>query len=102
MAIGHVLTGRPVPVAVQWVLALLLFGGAVAGATLRLRSWRRIARAVAVLALCGTIAAWVLAAVQPGAAPYTVRIVSPPQNAVVTSPVTVTICGFYADGIRFP
>ena len=100
--IAHVLTGSPIPIAVQWLVGALLFGGALAGASLHSGRRRRIAAAVALCALAATVTFWVVAAIQPGAAPYAVRIVAPQQNALVNSPVAVTLCGFYADGTRVP
>ena len=102
MGIGHVLTGSPIPVAAQWVIAVLLFGGALAAVTLRSRTQRRIAGSVAFIALGGTIITWVVGAFQPGAAPYALRIIAPPQDASVVSPVTITVCGVHPDGTEVP
>jgi hypothetical protein len=100
--IAHVLTGSPIPAAVQWLLAALLFGGALAAAWLRSGRRRLIAAGVAGCALVATLASWVIAALQPGAAAYAVRIVAPQQNAVVSSQVALTVCGFYPDGTKVP
>jgi hypothetical protein len=80
----------------------LLFGGALAAAWQRSRRRRLLAAVVAACALVATVVSWVVAALQPGAGPYAVRIVAPLQNAQVGSPVALTVCGFYPDGTRVP
>ena len=100
--IAHVLTGSPVPLAAQWVAAALLFGGGLAAVAARRRTWRVVATALAVCGLGGTLTAWVAAAVQPGAPPYSLRIASPMNGARVVSPLTLTVCGVRADSSTVP
>lgn len=100
--IAHVLTGSPVPLAAQWVAAALLFGGGLAAVALRSRAWRVVATTLAVCGLGGTLTAWVAAAIQPGAPPYSLRIASPVNRARVVSPLTITVCGVRTDGSTLP
>jgi hypothetical protein len=100
--IAHVLIGSPVPLAAQWVAAALLFGGGLAAVAVRRRAWRIVATALAVCGLGGTLTAWVAAAVQPGAPPYSLRIASPANGARVVSPLTLTVCGVRADSSTLP
>jgi hypothetical protein len=100
--IAHVLTGSPIPLAVQWLLGALLFGGVLGAVWVRRRRVRRVAVAIALCALAATVTSWVVAAIQPGAAPYALRIIAPQQNAIVANPVVLTVCGVYADGTRVP
>ena len=100
--IAHVLTGSPVPLAAQWVAAALLFGGGLAAVAARRRAWRIVATAVAVCGLGGTLTAWVAAAVQPGASPYSLRIATPVSGIPVLSPVALTVCGVRPDGSTLP
>jgi hypothetical protein len=96
--IGHILSGSPVPDALQWLAAALLFGGAAAALATQRRLQRRVAIAVAASGLVGTVAAWGVAAAQPGVAPYAIRIAAPQSGALVASPVTLTVCGVRGDG----
>ena len=94
--IAHILSNLPWPV--QWGLALLMFGGALAVFAVR-RSVIRIAGAV--VALCGIgglIASWILSPALLVPAPYRVRIVSPAPGAQVGSPFTLTVCGVPTTG----
>src|SRR6202011_1434643 len=100
--IAHVLIGSPVPLAAQWVAAALLFGGGLAAVALRRRVWRVVATALAVCGLGGTLTAWVAAAVQPGAPPYSLRIASPMNGARVVSPIAITVFGVRPDGAALP
>jgi hypothetical protein len=100
--IAHLLTGSPVPISVQWLAAAALFGGAVAAASLRRRAWRITAGVVAACGLAGTVTAIVATAVQPGAPPYTIRIVAPATGSRLASPVLLTVCGVQADGTTRP
>ncbi|HYL72414.1 MAG TPA: hypothetical protein VEY89_14025 [Candidatus Dormibacteraeota bacterium] len=100
--IAHILTGSPVPLGLQWLAAVLLFGGLLAAFALRGRAWRVLAAALAVLGFGGTAASWALAAVQPGAPPYGMRIIAPRDGAQVASPVTLTVCGVRGDGSTLP
>lgn len=100
--IAHVLTGSPVPFAVQWLAAAALFGGVVAALTSRARTWRWLALAVSVLGLAGTLATWAVAAVQPGSPPYFLRIVAPAPGERVAPLVTITVCGVRGDGRMVP
>jgi hypothetical protein len=100
--IAHVLTGSPVPLAAQWVAAALLFGGGLAVVAARRRAWRVVATALADCGLGGTLTAWVAAAVQPGAPPYSLRIASPANGTRVVSPLTLTVCGVRADSSTLP
>jgi hypothetical protein len=84
------------------LLGALLFGGVLAAVWARSRPARRVAAAVALGALAATVASWVVSAMQPGAAPYTLRVIAPQQNSAVGNPVVVTVCGVYADGTRVP
>lgn len=100
--IAHVLTNNPVPLPVQWLLAILFFGGALAMLALRRRGWRIAAAVATVCGLSGTISSWVVAAIQPGVAPYTLRIAAPSPGALVASPVLLTVCGVRGDGSELP
>jgi hypothetical protein len=100
--IAHVLTNNPVPLPVQWLLAILFFGGALAMLALRRRGWRIAAAVATVCGFSGTVSSWVVAAVQPGVAPYTLRIAAPSPGAVVASPVLLTVCGVRGDGSEVP
>jgi hypothetical protein len=100
--IVHVLIGSPVPLAAQWVAAALLFGGGLAAVAVRQRGWRIVATALAVCGLGGTLTAWVAAAVQPGAPPYSLRIASPVNGARAASPLTLTVCGVRTDSSTLP
>ena len=94
--IAHVLTGSPIPAAAQWLVASLLFAGAVAALVARRRAWRRTAVAVAALGLAGTVTTFAVDAAQPGLAPYSLRIVAPLGQ---TQPSAVfTVCGVRGDG----
>lgn len=99
---AHVLTGSPVPLAAQWAAAILLFAGGLAALTLRSRPLRLLAAGLAICGASGTVIAWLLAAAQPGAAPYAVRIVEPTSGASVASPLTLTVCGVRSDGRTLP
>ncbi|MBV9100520.1 MAG: hypothetical protein JOZ46_04265 [Candidatus Dormibacteraeota bacterium] len=99
---AHVLVGSPVPQALQWLAAVLLFGGALAAVALRSRTRRAAACVVAALGAAGTAAAWTLAAVQPGPAPYALRITAPADGARASSPLTLTVCGVRGDGTTVP
>ena len=94
--IGHVLSGTVLPVGVEWLAAVLLFGGAFAGLATRRRGWRRAAAATAGVGLVVTVVGFVADATLPGRAPYGLRIVAPvtrtPPDAVFT------ICGVNGDG----
>lgn len=100
--VAHLLTGSPVPLVFQWLAAVLLFGGGVTAFALHQRRWRVVAAAVACAGFCGTVSSWVLAAVQPGAPPYAIRIVAPSSGERVSSPVVLTVCGVRSDGTRVP
>ncbi len=98
--IAHILSNLPLPL--QWGLALLIFGGALAVFAVR-RSAIRIAGAVA--ALCGVgglVASWILSPALLVPAPYAVRIVSPAPGAEVGAPFTLTVCGVPATGPMVP
>ncbi len=96
--IAHVLTGSPVPLALQWLAAGLLFGGALGAVALHSRRRRAVALALGCAGLGGTVASLVLAAVQPGPAPYAIRIAAPLSGSTVSSPVVLTVCGVLPDG----
>jgi hypothetical protein len=100
--IAHLLTGSPVPLSVQWLAAAALFGGAVAVASLRRRAWRITAGVVSACGLAGTVIAIVATAIQPGAPPYTIRIVAPASGSTLSAPVLLTVCGVRSDGTSRP
>ena len=100
--IAHILTGSPVPLGLQWLAAVLLFGGLLAACALRGRGWRVLAAAAAVLGFGGTATSWALAAVQPGAPPYSVHIAAPRDGTHVASPLTLIVCGVRGDGSTLP
>jgi hypothetical protein len=100
--IAHLLTGSPIPLAVQWLAAAALFGGAVAVVSFRTRAWRTAAAVVATCGLAATATSCVAAAVQPGAPPYTLRIAAPETGSSVSSPVLLTVCGVRGDGTTQP
>lgn len=100
--IAHVVTGSPVPVAVQWLAAAALFGGALAALTLPSRGLRRLAIVISVCGFVGTVTTWVVAAVQPGRPPYSLRIVAPAPGERVAPLVTITVCGVRGDGTMTP
>ena len=94
--IAHVLTGGPIPSAVQWLVASLLFAGAVAAFILRRRALRRAALAVAALGLAGTATTWVVDAGQPGPGPYGLRIAGPHGESQPDA--VFTVCAVFGDG----
>ena len=100
--IAHVLTGNPVPLALQWLVAALLFGGILAALAARRQLLRRAAIAVAICGLLGTVSTFVIGALQPGPAPYSLRIVAPAANTSVTQHVVFTVCGVRGDGTMTP
>ena len=90
------LSGGAEPLAVEWLAAALLYGGAFAAVVIRRRPWRRALIGVSVVGLGLTVAGWVAEGSQPGPAPYGVRIVAPGR---ATSPDAVfTVCGVLGDG----
>jgi len=99
---AHLLTGSPVPLALQWLVAVLLFGGVLGAVTLRSRSWRVVATGIACCGFGGTVATWVVAVVQPGAPPYALRVAAPPNGTHSASPVLLTVCGVRPDGSLLP
>ncbi|MBV8301544.1 MAG: hypothetical protein JOY68_06445 [Candidatus Dormibacteraeota bacterium] len=100
--LAHVLTGSPIPGAVQWLVAAALFAGLVGALALKTPVQRRTAGVVAALGFVGTVISWVFAAVQPGPPPYLVRIESPSNHATVSQLVTLTVCGVLGDGTLVP
>ena len=93
--IAHVPSGSVLPVGVEWLAAVLLFGGAFAALATRRRGWRRAAAAAAGVGLVVTVAGFVADTTLPGPAPYGLRIVAPrtrtPPDAVFT------VCGVRGD-----
>lgn len=101
--IAHVLSGSVLPAGVEWIAAVLLFGGAFAALATRRRRWRRVAAAAAGVGLVVTATGFVADATLPGPAPYGLRIVAPqtrtPHGAVFTAQDAVfTVCGVRGDG----
>ena len=98
--IAHILSNLPWPV--QWGLALLIFGGALAVFAVR-RGVIRIAGAVVALGgIGGLIASWILSPALLVPAPYAVRIVSPVPGVEVGSHFTLTVCGVPTTGPMVP
>jgi hypothetical protein len=98
--IAHIVSG--LPLALQWGLALLIFGGGLLVFAVR-RSALRIAGGVAAFCGAGALAAsWILSPALIVAPPYAVRIVSPSPGADVGAPLTVTVCGVPASGGLIP
>jgi hypothetical protein len=98
--IAHILGNLPLPL--QWGLALLIFGGALAVFAVR-RGVIRIAGAAAALCGVGGLAAsWILSPALLVPAPYPVRILSPAPGAEVGSPFTLTVCGVPSTGRMVP
>jgi hypothetical protein len=98
--IAHIVSS--LPLALQWGLALLIFGGGLLVFAVR-RNALRIAGGVA--ALCGAAglaASWLLSPALLVAAPYAVRIVSPAPGSAVGTPLTLTVCGVPASGALVP
>lgn len=94
--IAHVLSGSILPVGVEWLAAVLLFGGAFAAVATRRRRWRRAAAAAAGVGLVVTVVGFAADATLPGPAPYGLLIVAPQTR---TPPDTVfTVCGVRGDG----
>ena len=94
--IAHVLSGTVLPIAVEWLAAVLLFGGAFAALATRRRLLRRGAAAAAGIGLVVTVVGFVADATLPGPAPYGLRIVAPQTR---TPPDAVfTVCGVRGDG----
>jgi hypothetical protein len=95
--IAHVLSGSVLPVGVEWLAAVLLFGGVLAFMIARRPVWRRAATATALVGFIVTTAGFVADSTLPGPAPYGLRIVAPrqrtPPNAVIT------VCGVRSDGM---
>ena len=94
--IAHVLSGTVLPIGVEWLAAVLLFGGAVAALATTRRRWRRAAGAAAGAGLFLTVVGFVADATLPGPAPYGLRIMAPQSR---TPPDAVfTVCGVRGDG----
>ena len=94
--IAHVLSGTVLPAGVEWLAAVLLFGGAFAALATRRRRWRRAAATAATVGLVVTAVGFVADATLPGPAPYGLRIVAPQTR---TPPDAVfTVCGLRGDG----
>ena len=94
--IVHVLSGSVLPAGVEWLAAVLLFGGAFAALAARRRGWRRAADAAAGVGFVVTVVGLVADAAMPGPAPYGLRIVAPQTR---TPPDAVfTVCGVRGDG----
>lgn len=98
--IAHIVSS--LPLALQWGLALLIFGGGLLVFAVR-RSVLRIAGGVAALCGAGGLAAsWIFSPALLLPAPYAVRIVSPAPGARVGAPLTLTVCGVPASGGLVP
>lgn len=94
--IAHVLSGSVLPAGVEWLAAVLLFGGLAVFMVARRRAWRRAATATAVLGFILTTVGFVADSTLPGRAPYGLRIVAPHQR---TPPdAVITVCGVRGDG----
>lgn len=94
--IAHVLSGSVVPLPIEWVAALLLFGGAFVALAVRRHRWRQAAIAVSGLGLVVTGIGWVADSAQPGAAPYALRVVAP--SRIAPPEAVFTVCGLRGDG----
>ncbi|MFI5285271.1 MAG: hypothetical protein ACHQ4F_03020 [Candidatus Dormibacteria bacterium] len=98
--IAHIVSG--LPLAVQWSLALLIFGGGLLVFAVRSSALRIAGGVAAVGGAAALIASWVLSPALIVAAPYPVRIVSPAPGAVVGAPLTLTVCGVRSPGHLVP
>lgn len=98
--VAHVLSNLPLPL--QWGLAVLVFGGALAVFALRRKPLRIAGGVAAGCGLAALAASWVLSPALLVPAPYTLRIVSPAPDAHVGSPLTLTVCGIASSGGRVP
>ena len=98
--IAHIVSNLPLPL--QWGLALLIFGGALVVFAVRRSAYRLAGGIAAVCGAGGLIASWIFSPALLVAAPYAVRIVSPPTGATVDSPLTLTVCGVRTSGALVP
>ncbi|MBV8195591.1 MAG: hypothetical protein JOY80_08690 [Candidatus Dormibacteraeota bacterium] len=81
---------------------MLLFAGAVTAFVVRRRAWRVTAVVLSACGAIGTLTSWVVAAVQPGVPPYSLRVIYPTNGARVASPLLLTVCGVRGDGTMVP
>jgi hypothetical protein len=88
--LAHILGGGPVwPL---WITGTVLFGGGVAAMAASGRL-RRACLAASGVGLVATVAVYAaIPATPPAPAGVSLRIVSPPADAVVTSPLAVRVC----------
>ncbi|HEX4580156.1 MAG TPA: hypothetical protein VH498_09170 [Candidatus Dormibacteraeota bacterium] len=88
--LAHILGGGPVwPL---WITGTVLFGGGVAAMAVSGRL-RRACLAASGVGLVATVAVYAaIPATPPAPAGVSLRIVSPPAGAVVTSPLAVRVC----------
>jgi hypothetical protein len=88
--LAHILGGGPVwPL---WITGTVLFGGGVAAMAASGRL-RRACLAASGVGLVATVAVYAaIPATPPAPAGVSLRIVSPPAGAVVTSPLAVRVC----------
>ena len=84
------------------MVAALLFGGLLAALAARRTAWRRLAIAVAICGLLGTVSTSVVGAMQPGPAPYSLRIIAPAAGTIAPQHVVFTVCGVRGDGTTTP
>ena len=97
---AHILSN--LPLAVQWALAFLIFGGGLMVFALRRAALRITGAGVSICAIGTLIASWVLSPALLVPAPYALRIVSPPPGADVSAPFILTVCGVPSSGPLVP
>jgi hypothetical protein len=95
--LAHVVTSGTGPGLVAWLPAAIVFvGAAVVG--FAPRRYRRMGGGLAGVGVAGLLAANVFAASSPTSPGYSIRLLTPAQDAEVASPVPVTVCGRTASG----
>lgn len=95
--LAHVVTSGTGPGLVAWLPATVVFAGA-AVVGFAPRRYRRMGGGLAGLGVAGLLAVNVFAASSVTTPGYSIRLLTPAQDAQVTSPVLMTVCGRTASG----
>jgi hypothetical protein len=95
--LAHVVSSGTGPGLVAWVPAGVVFvGAAVVG--FAPRRFRRLGGGLAGVGVAGLLAVNVFAASPPASPGYAIRVLTPAPDAIVTSPVLVTVCATNPSG----
>ena len=95
--LAHVVSSGTGPGLVAWLPAAVVFvGAAVVG--FAPRRYRRMGGGAAAAGVAGLLAVNVFAASSPASPGYSIRLRLPAQDARVTSPVLLSVCGRTASG----